>query len=310
VGRIVLLGPQRLNPDLVEAVDAEGAAEPFAAITAGWEEREDEIDELRDHLGRRVVNLRLWHRGEEAFGRDPELFEAYRDRRARLREAHDAYRLRLGHLVDAWAELAVRPGRAEVLDDEREDALRAVRALDERHLVRVEEIQEDFEDRWRPLERHAFAAARKEVASRLAECPTVTVAGGHVAVLVNRMRLFGVGPLLRGKTVFAWSAGSMVVAERIVLFHDDPPQGPGHPEVFSRGLGLCKGVLALPHATRRLRLGDARRVGFLARRFEPLACVALDPGAGLAFDGRRWRPVRAGARTLGKDGAVAGAVPA
>jgi hypothetical protein len=46
-----------------------------------------------------------------------------------------------------------------------------------------------------------------------------------VAVLVNRLRLFGLGDLVADKTVFAWSAGAMAVSERVVLFHDDPPQG-------------------------------------------------------------------------------------
>jgi len=184
-----------------------------------------------------------------------------------------------------------------------------VRALDDRHLEKVETIQADFEEEWRPLERDSVAVHRREVEERLAECPTATIAGGHVAVLANRVRLFGLGPLLAGKTVFAWSAGSMVVSERIVLFHDAPPQGPGHAEVFSKGLGLCRGVLPLPHAARRLRLDDPTRVALFAKRFAPLFCAALDPGRGLAWNGRRWTPARAGARALHPDGRVAEAVP-
>lgn len=38
--------------------------------------------------------------------------------------------------------------------------------------------------------------------------------------------------------IMAWSAGAMVVSERIVLFHDSPPQGRGNAEMLGPGLGL------------------------------------------------------------------------
>ena len=60
---VVLLGPQRLRPDLVEAVDRVGVDGPVAAVTAGWQEREDEIDELSAHLRRPTHNLQLHRRG-------------------------------------------------------------------------------------------------------------------------------------------------------------------------------------------------------------------------------------------------------
>ena len=70
--RIVLLGPQRLKPTLIDAVKKLDVRGDFAAVTAGWQEREDEIDELSAHLDRPVTNLRLHARGEDVFQRDPE----------------------------------------------------------------------------------------------------------------------------------------------------------------------------------------------------------------------------------------------
>jgi hypothetical protein len=304
MGRLVLLGPQRSNPDLVRVVDAEGAPEPFAAVTAGWEEREDEIDELRDHLARRVRNLRLWNRAEEAFAEDPPLFDLWRERRGRLRELHEVYRRRLAHLCDAWRDLALRSGRPDVLEPERADAVEHVRALDARHLERVEEAHRDFEDRARPAGREALARRREEVLRVLADCPSVAIAGGHVGVLRNRLRLFGLDEALREKTVFAWSAGAMVAVEAVVLFHDSPPQGPGWPEVLSRGLALGTGVVPLPHASRRLALSDRARVGFLAERFAPRVPVPLDPGGAIAFEDGRWRALREGTTRLSASGRI------
>ena len=301
---IVLLGPQRLKPTLLPALQARGVDGPLAAVTAGWEEREDEVERLEAHLGRPVVNLRLYHRAEEAFLSDWELASAYRERRARLTELGDHFRARLAHAFAAVRQMRRAKGTEDLLGPERQDALDSLRALDERHLRRLSEVHAEFEERWRPGERKAVAAAREEVRGLLADCAAVALAGGNVAVLSHRLRLFDFGSLLGDRPVFAWSAGAMAAGERIVLFHDNPPQGPGIPEVFEPGLGLFRGLLPLPHARRRLRLENRRRVSLFAERFAPLSCVVLDEGDGAAFDGARWTSAAGGARRLRPDGII------
>jgi hypothetical protein len=66
---------------------------------------------------------------------------------------------------------------------------------------------------------------------------------------------------------------------------------------------LCRQVIPLPHARKRLRLDDPVRVALFARRFGPATCVVLDEGARLDWDGRTWT---AGPRTyrLGRRGRV------
>lgn len=300
---IVLLGPQRLQPTLATAVaEVGGAVGPFAAVTAGWEEREDEIDELRAHLDRPVVNLRLHRRAEEVFARDREFFRAYRERRARLRELQELYRIRLDPMKRAVRKLWRRRGTPDLVDPEREAALADVRALDAHQLARIADLHREFEETWRPGERDAVVAHRREVATLADDCVAFAFAGGNVAVLLNRLRLFGVAALLGDRPLFAWSAGAMAASEQVVLFHDTPPQGPGNPEVFGAGLGLCHGILPLPHARRRLRLDDPVRVAIFAGRFAPLCSVAFDDGAALLWDGARWTPLVPGTRRLTREG--------
>ena len=86
----------------------------------------------------------------------------------------------------------------------------------------------------------------------------------------------------------AWSAGAMVVSDRIVLFHDSPPQGRGNAELLGAGLGLFPGVVVLPHASRRLMLHNHARISVFARRFATAVCVALDDRCWLRFDGARF----------------------
>ena len=301
---IVLLGPQRLQRTLGTVVLATGVEGDFAAVTAGWEEREDEIDELRAHLDRRVVNLRLYARAEEVFRADPEFSEGFRERRRRLRELADLHRIRLDHTKRAIRKLAKAQGDEDLLAPERAAAMDDLRRLDEHHRRRLAEVHAEFEEEWRPAERDAVAAHRREVAELLGACSALAIAGGNVAVLIHRLRLFDIESHVGHLAVFAWSAGAMACSEEIVTFHDDPPQGPGNAEVFGAGLGLVRGVLPLPHASKRLRLEDPKRVATFARRFAPRICVAMDRGHGMAWERGKWTSVAGGARRLTEEGEV------
>ncbi len=281
---VTLLGPQRFSPTLGEAVARAGISGRLASVTAGWQEREAEDLELHEHLGERTMNLMLYARGEDAFERDPELASGYRERQERLRELQEIYRSRLGYAQTALRELELRDGDPEILAPERESALQGIRALDEHHLARVDEVHAAFIRQLRPAERPSIERHSRQMVRQIEKVEGLAIAGGHVAILMNRLRLFDLGQKLKGKAVFAWSAGAMAIAERIVLFHHSPPQGYGNTEVLEHGLGLAKGVVLFPHARRRLALDDRRRVALLARRFAPALCVAMADGAWMALD--------------------------
>jgi len=284
---VTLLGPQIREPGLSEMLRKLSLGGPYAAITAGWQEREGEIDELRQHVASPVLDLRLYARTEAAFAQDAPLRVAHRQRQARLHEMQEIYRLRLDHAKRAARELLERDGDPAVLRPARRQAIAALRRLDLAHLHAIRRVHADFEIACAPLERPSIRAAVAEVRRQIDAAGAVLIAGGHVAVLLNRLRLLGGEPLLRGKPIVAWSAGAMVMCEGVVLFHDHPPQGASHAEVFDAGLGLVRNVVVFPHAQTRLRLHDATRVALMARRFAPAACLTLDAGSALHFDGDR-----------------------
>lgn len=289
--RVVLLGPQRLQPTLSTAVASLGLRGKLAAVTAGWEERENEDQELSAHLQGRTVNLALYERADGVFRYDTELHKATRERQDRIRRSQELYRLRLAHLLEAARELKrreSRPGFEQLVEPQLEGAVQALRELDREHTQRIRAIHVEFELKWRPFERESVALQRRELEAILKDCSGLCIAGGHVGILLNRLRMFGILDLLRGQPIFAWSAGAMVLTERIVLFHDFPPQGSGDPEVLEAGLGAIEGVVALPHADRRLALGDATRVALFARRFAPARCFALPARARVDWKDGRW----------------------
>ena len=295
----MLLGPQRLHPIVGECLEILGVdgrdgtkhQGKIAAITAGWQERESEDQELCAAMGNRTVNLMLHARGEAVFREDPDFFAAHRAKQDRLRHLQELYRLRLASALKAARRVQQATAPRDLIDAEFEEALQSLRLLDAHHVAKVRNIEEEFERKVRPLERPALRRHLAEIDAILKDCCAVAIAGGHVAVLYNRMRLFDLRTRLAERAdvpIMAWSAGAMVVSDRIVLFHDSPPQGRGNAEMLGAGLGLFPGVVVLPHASRRLMLHNHARISVFARRFATAVCVALDDRCWLRFDGARF----------------------
>lgn len=272
---VVLLGAQRYNPTLGDAIAELGIKGKVATITAGWQEREDDDEDLKEYLQGRAINLALHARGEDVFRKDKELLKAHRERQALLRHRQDFYRVRLEHALDAQHVIEQRAAPDDILDDEARTSIDAIRNIDALHLDRCTRDRKEFDARYRPSERPAVAEHRAQIAEIVDDCEAIAIAGGHVASLLNRLRLFGISELARGKTIFAWCAGAMAISERVVLFHDSPPQGPGAAEVLDAGLGFVGEVVVLPQPEFRLKLGDRPRLKVMARRFAPATCIAM-----------------------------------
>lgn len=300
---VVLLGPRPDAGQVAEALSDLGVRAPVATITAGWQEWESDDDALRAVLGPAMLPLRLYARAERVWAADPELREAHRRMQADLRALRTLYARQLERAGDSWIELLDADGPERLLGPEREAALEAIRRLDAHHLARIEEIRYEMRASLRPLERDAVARERAEILRDLAEAEAVVVEGGHVAVIHNRIGLFGLADALAARPLVACAGGAMVASERVVLFNDAPAIGRGHAEVGLPGLGLVPGVVVLPDARARLRLEDARRMRRLALRLAPARCALLDPGDRLDWDGRTL--IGRGGRTIAADGAVA-----
>ena len=298
----VLLGPQSPVPNIAEAVANAGLGEgPLAVISSAWQEAEGDIDELRDVLDVQLEDLGLYRRAEELMASDPILEAAARSRQDKLIAQQKMYRLRLKQLNIAARHMMSAEGDAEMVAAEQRHAIAQLRALDRHHLHRSDSIWRTFSERfcpasYEPLNRHA-----QEIGDIINRCAGVAITGGNVAVLINRLRLFGVDELLDSCNIVAWSAGAMTLADRIVLFHDHAPDGRRDAEVLGGGCGVLPGYVFLPDTRHRLRQGDRRRIGLLSRRFSPDVCLALDNGAELYIDNTTVS--RAGAvRKLNADG--------
>lgn len=285
---IILLGPQASKPRVKDALNRLGIKGQVCCITAGWQERAGELDALRDHVQHPLVNLELYFRAENVFAKDPEFAAAHRRRQDFIKDLQETYRVRLGYYVEAGRQILRYSDNPALAEPEIEGAIEVVRSLDRHHAARIREVHCAFEEEWNPLSLPSILRHREELGNLIADCQAVLVAGGHVATLLNRLRLFGISPLLGDRPIIAWSAGAMVLSKRVVLFHDSPPQGAGAAEVFEEGLQFFDKILPLPHARHRLLLDDRLRVRIFALRFAPQDCVALDAGSLVHWDGTSW----------------------
>lgn len=328
--RITFLGPQRTPrvPHVVRHLGLRGKR--FGMITAGWRDRESDDGLLSDLLGGNTVNLRLWGLMQQLWEADPELAAADQRRRTVHTEMQELYLIGLEQANEAIRRIRLHePRDPKVVEQAIEDVIDVMRTLDQRHVERVDELNEEFYERHQPQHRDAVVAARFRVGRVVAGCDAIAITGGHVGVLMGALHVFNLGPALaappapdpleeagvRGvvdpadrpaptllRPVLAWGAGAMALTERIVLFYDHAVTSPGVSEVLMGGLGLTRGVVALPSPRERLDMSDKARLGMLARRALPRRGLLLDQRTAvtLTADGR----LPDDARVLGTDGTV------
>jgi hypothetical protein len=277
VRQVTLLGPLE-GVDLAAEVAAFGVDGPVALVTAGWEEGERNDAEVDRRLGGGTRNLNLYGRRLDVLDSDAVYAEAERQLRTQLDALRDAYLPRVRNALAGVDVVRSRWSEAQAgLGSELDAAIDTIRTLDESHASAIGEAYERFYSQQRPQERPGIARHREEVAAIVASCDAIAIAGGHVGVLNDCLHLFNVAALIEERPLIAWSSGCMAVSERIVVVDDDDPGG--RPDaLFDIGIGVARGMVALPAAKVRLHAHDPDRLAVLARRCAPSVCVLLDPG--------------------------------
>jgi hypothetical protein len=280
--KVVLLGPR---PVLMPVLYELGVRGRVAFVNAGHQDTESDDAALVAAIGLPSTNLRLHARAREVFEGDRDFTAAYRARQHRFRNIQSFYRVRLEKTDEAARMISVRYVEPDLLEQEDRVSVAQLRQLDDDHLERCTSLRAAFHAHWRLAERPIIARHRAELAAELETAEALVIAGGHVASLFNRMKMFDVLGLAGDKPIVAWSAGAMVLTDRIVLFHDFPPYGSDIAQVLDAGFGLAPGIVAMPDPDRRIRLDDRLGIARFARRMQPATCVAMDRDARIVFEG-------------------------
>lgn len=166
-----------------------------------------------------------------------------------------------------------------------QDTLRTIVDNDEKMVRLCREIERYFRARSRVDEHPLFIRIRDELTQRILSANSIFIFGGHVGVLLNRLHFFRLHnvfreALHRGTNFYAVSAGSVVLAEKLILFDDfwgDEETRPRKEfEFFDNGLGLVDKLTVFPHCRDRIQTDDPDNLAYLAHRFSSGPCVGLN----------------------------------
>lgn len=273
----VLLGPQRFRMTAGAVAGAVAPEGPVATVTAGWRDREKDDAELDAVLGGRSENLHLFTRLGHVIRHDRGFAAAASAYNRAVDEASALYLLRLQYALEAVYATMRRPVREDLVDSSLRAGLQSVRDIDAWYLWVLAELEGELRADGGVDTSEVVAQHRGEVHETLSRSALLAIAGGHVSMLMRCLRLFSVEPA-PGLPVIGWSAGAMVLTDLIVLYHDKGLEGVRPAEVWDRGLGRAPGVVAMPHARRRVHLDDLDRNRVIAHRFAPARVVLLDDG--------------------------------
>ncbi|GDX78686.1 hypothetical protein LBMAG42_04970 [Deltaproteobacteria bacterium] len=301
---LTILGPERPDGVLPSVLARHGVTGPIALVSAGWRYDEARDELLRAALPNEVRNLRLYDRFRHLEREETELIGKYTAKQDALRKVKDRYRL--------WLRTSL--GMAAGLLADKPDAdcpwfrqsIRHLQEADELFLSEARRLHEAFEQEVRPGENPRVRKERDEIRAELAGCAALCIAGGHIGVLRNRCFFFDLGPTLTQRPLYAWSAGAMLLTERLLLFHDHTGFGPGTAEFLDHGFGLLRNTVFLPHARERLDLTNGANLTVLASRLAPRKVMGLQNGA--IFEDGRYTGAPDSAFTIRPDGSVHAAV--
>jgi hypothetical protein len=297
----VLLGPQRFRLTAGTVASRIAPDGTVVTVTAGWRDREKDDAELDEVLGGRSHNLHLFTRLGRLIRHDRRFATAASAYNRAVDEASELYLLRLQHALASVYTTMRRTARQDLVDSSLRAGLQSVRDIDDWYLWVLAELEGELRTDGGVDASDVIAHHRGEVREALAGAALLAVAGGHVSMLRRCLRLFEVEPAPE-LPVVGWSAGAMVLTDRIVLYNDKGPEGVRPSEVWDRGLGRVPGIVAMPHARRRLALDDTDRNVILAHRYAPARVVLLDDGSRLTIGPDGTLPDEA--RVITADGSI------
>ena len=261
-----------------------------------------------------IQNLSAWHAFEELQRVEPEVARRWRARErladitrglyveknafqvAHLRRAlanlHErSPSLRLGHvLADTSASFTHPP---DDFDDDRllahflamglRDSIAALSASDDQMVENLRVLDEHFVAATGLHFNPTWLRLRARLEERLLEASAIFLFGGDLSALHHSLTFFRLRDafleaLRRGASIFAVSAGALLLCDRIIVYNDFPSDlGPRREfQLFDRGFGLVRQLQIFPHCMDRIQTDDEDNLSYLACRFRHRTCVGLN----------------------------------
>ncbi|MBX3418496.1 MAG: hypothetical protein KF851_12900 [Pirellulaceae bacterium] len=282
---LLLLGEQRDQPRLQTALERWKISGPVGLVAAGWEEDENDDLWVRDSIRNPVINTMLYELADELFARDPAVLALLRERQDHLRELRDVYQIQLQHFCAIIRGLLIRRETQRTVAEPLDLTFSQLRKVDAQYLTSVAGVIRKYDRELSPKNRPSIVAYQKVVVKRLATCQALLIAGGHVGVLLNRLRLSRLLNQVPLPTI-AWSGGAMALGEVIFFYDHFHPHSGQETELSRHGLKCYRGVQVFPRAEQRLDLHQPVEMAMLAGRIVSRSLV-MDNESELEWSGKK-----------------------
>ena len=269
-----------------------------------------------------VQNLAVWHAREEFFAKEPELAEHWHARSRLVEAARSLYleknsfyvallRRSLERIRELFPGLPLARVMTDVTrayphppadyDGERllgyfvgKDICSTVQRLIENDDALVEllrDLDEHFAAGTGLHHSRTWRAIRATLEARILSANSIFILGGDLRALHGSLHFFRLREafmeaLRRGTCIYAVSAGSLLLCERIIVYNDFASDvGPRREfQLFDRGFGLVRHVQIFPHCMDRIQTDDSDNLCYLAYRFQNRTCVGLNEDSFLLLE--------------------------
>jgi hypothetical protein len=296
-----LLGEQREQPRLQAALDRWGIRGPVGLVAAGWEE--DEFDDawVQAAISAPLFNSKLYEFADQLFAEDPEVLTLLRQRQDKLRELREVNQLQTDHLGAVARELLRQSDPGDAFAEPLALTFKQLREVDSQYMRSVNLLIRDFDRKIAPGTRPSIFSYRRRVLDRLRGCRALLIAGGHIGVLLNRLKLSRLLDHL-DVPVIAWSGGAMALGDQVCFYHHFIPHADGQVELSRYGMRWFSGLQLFPRARDRLDWSDRVELALLSRRIKG-RCLLLDRDSELEWSSSRLTRA-SGVRALTSEGLI------
>ncbi len=263
-----------------------------------------------------IQNLSIYHLFDKFKKNCPELYALYHEKQETIKRIKQFYRIKNKELIntywqqyklikESYTEMGLhdmltfqqdqdqdqafiaklRPREVEQLYSCRQiqDTLSNIIINDERMVKTIIEIESHFFNYSKVKRNPVYQEIRNLLHERILSANSIFIFSGHSAVLLNRLRFFGlrdtfVEALNRGTNFYTIGVGAEILCEKVILYNKEEEAGSplDRFEFFDNGFGLVKNVQILPQDVNHIDVENKDLLTHIASRFNSHTCVCLD----------------------------------
>lgn len=274
-----------------------------------------------------IQNLSIYHLFKRFQQECPDIYQVYHEKQETVKKIKEFYRVKNAELITTYwkqvelirsffPDLSLHDIHTFKQEEEHlptaktspselekwyfcrqiQDTLQSIIVNDERMVKTIVEVERRFEDYTQLKENPVYRQIRQILKETILSANSIFIFSGHTAVLLNRLRFFGLRQTLiealnRGTNFYTIGAGAEILCDKVILFNkpnrewpSDEPLPGGSFEFFDNGFGLIRTIQILPQDVSQFTVHKPDTLSYIASRFNSHTCVSLDKNSYLYIE--------------------------